>query len=346
MGAPSEAALTFDPGTLRVRRAAGHGAGRFDAMASPCEVLVEGGNRRVTRRLTEIAAVEVHRIEAKFSRYRSDSVLARLHAAAGEPFAVDSETADLLDFAARCHRISEGAFDVTSGVLRRAWKFDGSDRVPTAAQVAELVPLVGWQRVTWQRPRLTFTGPGMELDLGGIVKEYAADRAAAWLVDAGISHALVNLGGDVRVPGPQPDGQPWRIGIRDPHRPGQLLVTLSLSQGALTSSGDYERCIVVDGVRHGHILDPRTGWPVQGLAAASVVAPLAVVAGSASTIAMLMGREGPAWLARSGLPHLWVDADGRAGGPLLDGHPSAIDTGRSCDLMLHNKAAARCPGAH
>jgi len=97
-------------------------------MASPCEVLVECGNRRRTRRLTEIAAREVRRIEVKFSRYRDDSVLGRLHAAAGEPFEVDAETAELFDFAARCHAISGGAFDVTSGVLRRAWRFDGSDR--------------------------------------------------------------------------------------------------------------------------------------------------------------------------------------------------------------------------
>ena len=318
----------------------------FTAMGSPCELLLAVAHPLAARHAVQAVIADVQRLEQRYSRYRDDSDLSALNrvAAAGGTTEVDDETAALLDYAHACHVHSGGRFDITSGLLRRVWRWS-SGQLPAAAEVHALLGRVGWPRVTWQRPRLTFTVPGMELDLGGIVKEYAADRAAAWLVEAGISHALVNLGGDVRVAGPQPDGQPWRIGIRDPHRPGQLLVTLSLSQGALTSSGDYERCIVVDGVRHGHILDPRTGWPVQGLAAASVVAPLAVVAGSASTIAMLMGRDGPAWLARSGLLHLWVDADGRAGGPLLDGHPSAIDTGRSCDLMLNNKAAARCPGA-
>ena len=142
--------------------------------------------------------------------------------------------------------------------------------------------------------------------------------AANWsgTAQAGMRHGLVNLGGDVRIVGPQPDGAPWRIGVRHPRRPGELCTTLELSSGALATSGDYERCIVIDGVRHGHVLNPRTGWPVQGLASVSVVAPLCVVAGSATTIAMLMERDGPAWLAGMALPHLWIDTDGACGGPL------------------------------
>jgi len=291
-----------------VRRAAGHGVGRFDAMASPCEVLVEGGNRRLTRRLTQIAAAEVQRIEAKFSRYRSASVLARLHAAGGEPLAVDSETADLLDFAARCHRISEGAFDVTSGVLRRAWRFDGSDRVPTTDQVAALLPLVGWHRLTWRRPLITLPA-GMELDLGGVGKEYAADRAVLLLRQAAPEVAcLVNLGGDLVLTGPRRDGQPWVVGVDDPAaaRTEQIL---EVRQGAVCTSGDARRFLLRDGIRYGHILDPRTGWPVVSAPRlVTVAAGNCTEAGLLSTLAMLAGAGAEAFLAAQQVPH-WIVRD-------------------------------------
>ena len=156
----------------------------------------------------------------------------------------------------------------------------------------------------------------MELDLGGVVKESAVDRVALRCRQVGVRHGLVNLGGDVGIVGPRPDGEAWRIGIRHPRRPSELIQTLQLHAGALASSGDYERCIVLDGVRHGHILDPRTGWPVRHLASVSVVADLCVVAGSASTIAMLKAEAGPAWLAETGLPHHWVGVHGEVGGSL------------------------------
>jgi FAD:protein FMN transferase len=296
----------------------------FTAMGSPCELILAPAGPMDLRRAAQAVIRDIQRLEQRYSRYRDSSDLSALNrvAALGGHTEVDDETAALLDYAAACHAQSGGRFDITSGPLRRVWRW-GSGQLPAPEAVAELLPRIGWQHVRWQRPQLHFTRPGMELDLGGIVKEYAADRAAALLLDAGVQHGLVNLGGDVRALGPQPDGTPWLVGVRDPHRPGALLATVALHQGALASSGDYERCIVVDGVRHGHILDPRTGWPVQGLAAVSVQAPLAVVAGSATTIAMLMGRDGPAWLDGLGLPHLWVDAEGQVGGSLLSAAEAA-----------------------
>jgi thiamine biosynthesis lipoprotein len=260
---------------------------------------------------------DVHRLEARYSRYRDDSTLSAINraAAAGASIEVDAETAALLDYADACHAQSGGLFDISSGVLRRVWRhMDGS--LPEAAEVQRCLALVGWQHVRWAPPQLAFERAGMELDLGGIVKEYAVDRAAALLLDAGLTHGFVNLGGDLRVLGPQPDGSPWRIGIRHPRQPDAVLCTVALEHGAMASSGDYERCIVVDGVRYGHILDPRSGWPVRVMAAATVLAPLCVVAGSAATIAMLKDADGPAWLAESGLAHAWVTTDGQCGGPL------------------------------
>ena len=133
----------------------------------------------------------------------------------------------------------------------------------------------------------------------------------------GIQHGIVNLGGDIKVIGPHADGSPWRVGIRHPRHTDAVLQKLELYNGALASSGDYERCIMLNGIRYGHVLNPKTGWPVRRMASVSVVGDFCVVAGSAATIAMLKEDKGPEWLDRLGLPHLWVDVDGEEGGGLV-----------------------------
>ena len=290
----------------------------FRAMGSPCDVQLFARRTELAELVAQRIVGDVERLEALYSRYRPESFLSRINrvAAQGGVIEVDAETAGLLDYAAACHEQSAGLFDVTSGLLRRAWHFD-SGSLPDPAVVSELLERVGWHRVRWSAPRLEFTVAGMEIDFGGIVKEYAADRAATICREADLGHGVVNLGGDIRVIGPRADGSAWRIGIRHPRRKDALLCSVELCEGALASSGDYERCIEIDGVRYGHILDPRTGWPVRQLAAVSVVAELCVVAGSASTIAMLKAGEGPRWLEQLGIAHLWVDVEGRSGGPLI-----------------------------
>ena len=145
-------------------------------MASPCELLVPAADCAETMMPGRMVAEEAWRVERKFSRYRQDSVIAGINRSAGREIELDDETADLLDFAGRCYELSDGFFDVTSGILRRVWTFDGSDRVPEPAAIARLLPFVGFDKLRWHRPRLTLPA-GMELDLGGIGKEYAVDRA-------------------------------------------------------------------------------------------------------------------------------------------------------------------------
>ena len=153
-----------------------------------------------------VAACAWH-LEQKFSRYRSDNIVARINSAAGQPVEVDEETARLLDFAEMAWRLSDGKFDITSGVLRRAWQFDGKSRPPDSAQVRELMPLVGWSRLRWQRPLITLA-PGMEIDFGGIGKEYAVDQALAAAAQVTSEPVLVNFGGDLAVTGPCRNGRP------------------------------------------------------------------------------------------------------------------------------------------
>jgi thiamine biosynthesis lipoprotein len=179
---------------------------------------------------------------------------------------------------------------------------------------------VGWEKIRWQRPRLVLPLAGMQLDFGGYVKEYAADRVAALCREHGLRHGLVDLGGDLAVVGPHPDGSPWRVGIRHPRAPEGAIACVALAAGGIATSGDYERCMLVDGKRYAHILNPKTGWPVAGLASVSVAASHCLIAGTASTIAMLKGaRQGPRWLDRLGLPSLRVTADGAVSGSLAGG---------------------------
>ncbi len=290
----------------------------FRAMGCPCELLLYGDDAARTAEVARAAQEEVARLERKYTRYRDDSLTAAIRRSAGDPagISVDAETAALLDSAETSFRTSGGLFDITSGVLRRAWNFK-SGRLPAQAEVDAARRLVGWSKVRWRRPRLVLPRAGMELDFGGYVKEYAVDRTAELCRARGVRHGLVDLGGDLAALGPHPDGAPWIVGIRDPRAPGRALASLPLVGGAVATSGDYERCMVVDGKRYGHVLHPKTGWPVEGLASASAVAAQCLVAGTATTVALLRGeRDGPRWLAGLGLPHLWIDRHGGVGGTL------------------------------
>ena len=286
-------------------------------MGSPCAIQLYACSEEAGRLAVQAAIDDVTRLESMYSRYREDSFLSKINrvASVGGEISVDEETAGLLDYAETCYHQSDGLFDITSGILRRAWNFK-SGNIPPDDIIQQLMTQIGWHKLEWHRPTLTFTVPEMEIDLGGVVKEYAVDRAAALCQEMGILHGIVNLGGDIRVIGPHYDGSPWKIAIRHPRKPDALLQTLLLHSGALASSGDYERCIVLNGTRYGHVLNPKTGWPVNHMAAVSVIGEFCVVAGSVSTIGMLKEAQGPAWLNELGLPHLWVDVHGNIGGPL------------------------------
>lgn len=296
------------PSERRVDIEAADGGWRatFQAMGSPCEVLCDGGTRRDAVDLGGIAAAEAWRIEDKFSRYRTGNVVDRINTAAGVPVDVDDETARLVDFADALWANSDGRFDITSGALRRAWTFDGSDRVPSADVVAAILADVGWHRAHWSAPTLTLP-PGMQVDFGGIGKEYAVDRAVALVRERTSQPALVNFGGDLAVTGRPAERPAWHVGLeslRGPmHGPERLV---RLASGALATSGDTRRYVLRDGRRYGHILDPRTGWPVRDApVAVTVAADTCVQAGMICTLAMLEGAGAGDFLDAQGVRH-WI----------------------------------------
>ena len=284
---------------------------RFSAMASDCEVRVAGVSAARAQTLAALAMAEVRRIETQYSRYRADSVVSRINAAAGsgEAIAIDAETAQLLAFATQLFKLSDGLFDATSGVLRQVWDFTTA-RLPSALQLAEVLPRIGWNYVQWSDQSAQLLRPGMELDFGGFGKEYAADRAATLLANEGTQHGLVNLGGDIRVIGPQADGSPWLLGIRHPRQDDAVIASIPINSGALATSGDYERFFEDDGQRFCHILNPKTGWPAQHWQSISVIAPMCVAAGAMATTAMLKGPDAIAFLEGQGISYLAVDAVG------------------------------------
>jgi thiamine biosynthesis lipoprotein len=294
----------------------------FRAMAAQNELQLAAPDEKVARDAADRAIADVQRIESKYSRYRDDSVTTAINrAAGGTAVAVDAETAALLQYADRCHSLSGGLFDITSGVLRRVWDFKRQPpQIPDVDVLARARALISWRSVEWDAQAVRLPRAGMEIDFGGIGKEYAADRAASICAEAGIRHALADLAGDVRVLGGQEDGSPWRVGIRHPRQPGKVLAYVELTEGALATSGDYERFFELDGRRYCHILDPRSGMPVTAWQSVSVVAPLCVVAGSCSTIAMLLGGRAEAFLRAQRVEYLVVAADGTARGTAARRH--------------------------
>jgi FAD:protein FMN transferase len=276
----------------------------FEAMASPCEVLLPSMSHHAALAIGEIAAQEAWRVEKKYSRYRGDSVTTRIHENRATRIEVDEETASLIDFANQCFDLSEGLFDITSGVLRRAWTFDGSDRIPEDAAIERLLPLVGFDKLQWQSPHLLVPA-GMELDFGGIGKEYAVDRAYELLADRDWTPFLINFGGDLRANRPPAHG-PWQVGIERPDAEREATMVLDLEHGALTTSGDSRRFLLRDGIRYGHILNPLTGWPPPDAPRSiTVAASSCTEAGLLSTVALLHGAGAQAYLEEQGVRY-WL----------------------------------------
>ena len=282
----------------------GHLQGSFTAMGSPCTLLLETGDQTVAKSLVRAVADEAWRIEDKFSRYLPGNIIDRINRSNGQPVEVDEETASLIDFAATLTEMSEGRFDITSGVLREAWTFDGSDNVPGTAAVNTVLERVGWHKVDWSRPLLTLQ-PGMQIDLGGIGKEYAVDKAAGILGEQTEIACLINFGGDLFATDVSTDTAGWQVGIEAPDSDGLIATkVIRLMNGALATSGDARRFLLQNGIRYGHILNPVTGWPIMDAPRSiTIAADTCTQAGMLATLAMLQGAAAESFLSQQELQY-------------------------------------------
>jgi thiamine biosynthesis lipoprotein len=267
----------------------------FRAMASPCEILMAPCAENDAKKLSLLAFSEVKRIEQKFSRYRDDNVVFKINNSKGERIDIDEEVHRLLVFSDQCNRISEGLFDITSGVLRRVWTFDGGDKLPAITDIKKYLPLVGWKKVEWDEQSIRLK-VDMELDFGGIGKEYAADRVLLLLTETISLPYLVNLGGDIATNGALFPDHEWIVGI-EALVDNQVSKVLHLQEGAIATSGDSRRYLINGGVRYSHILNPQTGWPIENAPhAITVMAASCVQAGMLSSLALLQGARSEEFL--------------------------------------------------
>jgi thiamine biosynthesis lipoprotein len=250
------------------------------------------------------------RYDKYYTNYSPHSFTAEINRQAGSSkgIVVDDETAALLDYAQSCYDLSDGLFDITSGPLHRIWVFDAKEPyIPSDAQILEVLEHVGWDKLIWERPRLILPYPRMNIDFGGVVKEYAVDAGVTLCRQMGIHHGVLELGGDIGVIGPHLNGNPWKIGIEAPNDRTKEIAVFPIRQGAIATSGNYARSMVIDNVRYCHILNPKTGHPVQGVSSISVQADLCLVAGSLTTISFLKGSEGLSWIQDQNVPFVFVD---------------------------------------
>ncbi len=266
----------------------------------------------------EAAFAEIGRLDRLLSTYRADSELSRLNREGGHGWvAVSAETRNLVERSLAYSRASGGAFDPTVGPLVKIWGFKHLDyRVPAEAAIGEARKRVGFAEVQVDARRgIRFRRPGLELDLGAIAKGYAVDRAVQILRDRGMTTARVDAGGNQRVWGEPPGGDSWIFGVRHPRLEGEVLGWTSLRTGSVSTSGDAERGFWKDGVRFGHVIDPRTGRPVQGIVSVTVLAPDAETADALSTTLYVLGPEAGSRVLAGypGAEALWVMAGAQPG---------------------------------
>lgn len=287
----------------------------FTVMGCPCQLQLYCDDQRHFYKAKNAVLQELKRLDHYYTNYADTSFTATMNRSAGssESIVVDDETAALLDYAQECFIHSQGLFDITAGTLRKAWNYQSlPHKLPTEEELKPLMKAVGWDKVEWNKPYLNLPVSGMVLDFGGVVKEYAADVAAGICYQQDIHHGLIDLSGDIRILGPHADGKPWSIGIKNPAKPIEDIAVVLQGSGAIVTSGNYERCVVVDGKRYSHILNPNTGWPVDGFSSVTIMGDYCLVAGSAATIASLKPpEEALRWLDELGLPYICVDKEGK-----------------------------------
>jgi thiamine biosynthesis lipoprotein len=266
----------------------------FPALGTTCEVQYAAPAGEAQAAAFEAAAVRwVQAFEAKYSRFRPDSLVGRINRAAGRWWVeVDSDMERLLGLCDALYSMTNGLLDPTALPLIQLWNWKAEHPViPGADQIAAARRLVGWQKVQRKPGGIFLPDAGMALDFGGFGKEYAVDIVAQIALDHQIPNVLVDFGHDLRALGAPPGRPAWHIGLEDPRRPGTAWasVALSGSQG-IASSGDYVRCFRLNGRRYGHIIDPRTGWPVaNGCTQATIIANTCLQAGVLSTTAFVLG---------------------------------------------------------
>jgi FAD:protein FMN transferase len=266
----------------------------FTAMNTVCRIKLHGAEERLVNDFLRDAVAWVGRFEAKYSRFIPDSLIGRINSAAGLHWVdTDPETDRLFALCQELFFLTRGSFDPSALPLIKLWNWKQYPPVlpdPSAIQAAR--ELVGWNKIQRRPGNIFLPQRGMALDLGGIGKEYAVDCVTNMAIQRGIFNVLVDFGQDVRAFGHAKDKKFWLVGLDDPLMPGKCWTGVTVADHAVATSGDYLRHLKINGVRYGHILDPRTGYPaLNDCRAVSVIAPSCTIAGLLSTSACILGAK-------------------------------------------------------
>lgn len=264
-------------------------------MGSRFDITVVAADSSEADKDIEMAIGEINRIEKVISSWDPKSQTSQINRNAGiKPVKVSPELFSLIERAKGISRLTDGAFDISYASMDKIWKFDGSmTKMPSEEEITASVSEVGYQNIILDKENSTvfLKLPGMKIGFGAIGKGYAADKAKALLMEKGVSAGIINASGDMNTWGKQPGGKDWEVAITNPMNKNKAFALLPLKQGAVVTSGDYEKFVTFNGVRYAHIINPKTGYPSTGIISATVFAPKAELADALATSVFVMGKD-------------------------------------------------------
>lgn len=279
----------------------------FNAMANACEILLYTQNKKLAQQIAQLSIAETRRIENKFSRYQKNNLCWKMNHSHGKAVSIDQETALLLTYSQQLFELSEGLFDITSGVLRKIWQFKAGMKPPSQAQINELLPYIGFNQIQFNQQ--SFTLPkSMQIDFGGVGKEYCVD-AVSKIIEPICSQEkvsyLVNFGGDLIAKNYNQDHPAWIVGLENVVEGKKAQAIIEVSQGAIATSGSTKNVFEYKGKSYAHILNPKTGYPIEGAPrSVSVFAQTCSLAGGMSTLAQLQGAQAETFLQNNNIKHI------------------------------------------
>lgn len=264
-------------------------------MGSRFDITVVAENNVQGKAYIEMAIAEINRIEKLISSWDVNSQTSKINRNAGiRPVKVDTGLFDLIQRALSISKLTDGAFDISYASMDKIWKFDGSmDEIPSAEAIKKSVQKVGFENIILdeQHQSVYLTKEGMKIGFGAIGKGYAADKAKQLLITKGVVAGIINASGDMSTWGKQPDGKEWMVAITNPMNKNNAFAILPLKQGAVVTSGDYEKFVKFNGLRYSHIINPKTGYPATGIISATIFASSAELADALATAVFVMGKD-------------------------------------------------------
>jgi thiamine biosynthesis lipoprotein len=264
-------------------------------MGSKFELTVVAENSTQANSYIDAAVEEITRIEKLISSWDSNSQTSEINRNSGvKPVKVDSELFGLIERAIGLSKLTDGAFDISYASMDRIWKFDGGlTEMPLENDIRASVTKVGFKNIVLDKEKSTvfLKLKGMKIGFGAIGKGYAADKAKSLLIKKGVTSGIVNASGDMNAWGMQPNGKEWKVAITNPLDKNKVFALLPITNGAVVTSGDYEKYVNLNGTRYSHIIDPRSGYPSSGIISVTVFAPKAELADALATSVFVMGKE-------------------------------------------------------